>query len=198
VSALERIDLTILDWINPDRPLPFLDTFFTLLTKPPHQEWIFAAAALALLAWGRKRGAVALLALGVAIALSDQISASIMKPLFDRVRPCFAHPEVVRLVLEKQARSASLPSSHAANNFAAAVVLWSLHRRLGIGMLVLAALLSISRVYLGVHYPGDVLIGALLGAGIGWGVVRGRDRLWAWRRSRARIAQGPSGGPMRR
>lgn len=184
MSGLEQLDLAILDLINPDRARPFLDAFFTWLSKPPQRVWIFAAAALALIAWKRNRALVALLTLGVAIALADQISASVLKPLFDRVRPCFAHPDVVRLVLEKQARSDSMPSSHAANNFAAVVVFWNLHRRLGIAMLGVAILVSLSRAYLGVHYPGDLFVGAALGAGVGWGVLTVRDRLLANRSSR--------------
>jgi undecaprenyl-diphosphatase len=183
MSGLEQLDLTILDWINPDQARPVLDSFFTWLSKPPQRVWIFAGAAIALLAWKRERALVALVTLGIAIALADQISASVLKPLFDRVRPCFAHPDVVRLVLEKQARSDSMPSSHAANNFAAVMVFWNLHRSLGIAMLGVAILVSISRAYLGVHYPGDLLVGGALGAGLGWGAVHLRDRLVARRRA---------------
>lgn len=188
MNGLEQLDLTLLDWINPDEARPFLDAFFTWLSKPPQRVWIFLCAAVALVAWKRKQGVVALLTLGIAIALADQISASVLKPLFDRVRPCFAHPEVVRLVLERQARSDSMPSSHAANNFAAVLVFWNLDRRLGLGMLFLAILVSLSRAYLGVHYPGDLLVGAALGAAAGYGIVRLRDRLLRSRRNRAASA----------
>ncbi|MCA9727104.1 MAG: phosphatase PAP2 family protein, partial [Candidatus Eisenbacteria bacterium] len=126
-----------------------------------------------------------LLTLGIAIALADQISASVLKPLFDRVRPCFAHPEIVRLVLQKQAHSASFPSSHAANSFAAAMVFRGMDRRLGWVMLGLAVLISLSRPYVGVHYPSDIAVGAALGAGIGWGVVRLRTLVGRrWRQLR--------------
>lgn len=181
MSGLEQVDLALLDWINPDQARPFLDAFCIWLSKPPQRVWIFAAAAVALIAWKRNRAMVALLTLGVAIALADQISASVLKPIFDRVRPCFAHPDVVRLVLENQARSGSMPSSHAANNFAAVMVFWNLNRKLGIAMLGLAILVCISRTYLGVHYPGDVLVGAALGAGLGGLVVKVRDRIFSWR-----------------
>lgn len=185
MNGLEQLDLALLDWINPDEARPFLDAFFAWLSKPPQRVWISLSAAVALVAWKRKRAVAALLTLGIAIAIADQISASVLKPLFDRVRPCFAHPDVVRLVLERQARSASMPSSHAANNFAAVLVFWNLDRRLGLGMLLLAILVCLSRAYLGVHYPGDLLVGAALGAVSGWGVVRLRDRIF---RSRSRAA----------
>jgi len=185
MNGLEQLDLALLDWINPDEARPFLDAFFAWLSKPPQGVWISLSAAVALVAWKRKRAVAALLTLGIAIAIADQISASVLKPLFDRVRPCFAHPDVVRLVLERQARSASMPSSHAANNFAAVLVFWNLDRRLGLGMLLLAILVCLSRAYLGVHYPGDLLVGAALGAVSGWGVVRLRDRIF---RSRSRAA----------
>ena len=78
-----------------------------------------------------------------------------------------------------------MPSSHAANSFAAVIVFWNLDRRLGLGMLCVAILVSLSRSYLGVHYPGDLLVGAALGAGAGYGIVRLRDRIF---RSRSRSA----------
>ena len=55
MNGLEQLDLALLDWINPDEARPFLDAFFTWLSKPPQRVWIFLVAALALVAWKRKR-----------------------------------------------------------------------------------------------------------------------------------------------
>lgn len=187
ISGWEAIDLRVLELINQRWVAPWLDAFFVWLTNPPHREIYFIAAAILLLVFGRRRGGVAVLTLGVAILVTDQMIAEVLKPAFDRVRPVFAHPDAVRFLLEKQARSPSMPSAHAANSFAVAVVLWEFRRSIGWGALVLAILVAYSRPYVGVHYPSDILVGALLGTGVGLGTIAGRHgaiRLWRrWRRA---------------
>jgi len=74
--------------------------------------------------------------------------------------------------------SYSFPSSHAANWFSATMVLWIYFRRTAWAMLPLATLVGISRIYNGVHYPSDVLAGAILGAGYSVAVVAMADMLW--------------------
>ncbi len=96
-----------------------------------------------------------------------------MKDAVARVRPCRAM-EGIRLILACP-RSYSMPSGHALDSFAFVLPLYYLTRRY-IGLtwrlypLALAALISFSRIYLGVHYPTDVLVGALLGVTIGMGL----------------------------
>ena len=123
-SSLEAIDLRVLELINQRWVSPWLDTFFVWLTDPPYREVYFVLAAVALIALGKKKGLVAVLTLGIAIALTDQIIAEVLKPAIGRVRPLFAHPEEVRFLLGKQARSTSMPSAQAAKSFAVAVVLF--------------------------------------------------------------------------
>jgi len=62
----------------------------------------------------------------------------------------------------------SMPSNHAANIFALAVVLSYFYDRIKIPLFILASLIALSRVYVGVHYPSDVIVGGLLGYAIGW------------------------------
>jgi undecaprenyl-diphosphatase len=182
-SGLEAIDLRVLELINQKWVNPWFDTFFVWLTDPPHREIYFVAAGLALLAFGRRRGGIAVLTLGIAVLITDQLIAELIKPAIVRERPVFAHPDVVRFLLEKQAHSPSMPSAHAANSFAAAVVLWELRRSLGWMALVFAVLVSYSRPYVGVHYPSDIFVGALLGTAVGVGTIAGRRGIvWLWRR----------------
>lgn len=92
------------------------------------------------------------------------------KDLTDRDRPSIADPSIP--VVGDLPASSAMPSSHAATAFAAAVVIALVHPRLRWWVLSLAALVAVSRVYLGVHHPGDVLVGAALGGVVGVGCAR--------------------------
>jgi len=112
-----------------------------------------------------------------AYACSDVVGSQLWKPLFGRMRPCYAlAPELVRQLVPA-ANSGALPSLHAANFFALATVAWAADRRLGWVSLVLAATVAWARVHGGVHWPTDVLAGALWGAACGaaarWVFLRG-------------------------
>ncbi len=89
------------------------------------------------------------------------------KAVAGRVRPChcLAWMQALPITLPTDP---SFPSGHAAGSFAFATFILVTHRRAGMGLAVLATLVAISRVALGVHYPSDVAVGALLGAGLGW------------------------------
>jgi undecaprenyl-diphosphatase len=108
----------------------------------------------------------ALAAAGVALALNLALSH-----LWARPRPFVAHPATVHMLLA-HSRDASFPSDHAAAGFAVAVVLFRQHVRLGWTALALAALMSFARVYVGDHYPGDVLAGAVIGAAVALALAR--------------------------
>ncbi|MBK8230517.1 MAG: phosphatase PAP2 family protein [Candidatus Eisenbacteria bacterium] len=170
MNELQGLDVALFRAANGAHA-PFLDLVFLFLTKPPYRALLFAVLA-ALLIWrGGAKGRRAAITLVFVILVADQLSATLLKPWFDRVRPCFALDEV-RLLLPRQARSPSFPSSHATNAFAAAVVLWPVSRALRWAALVLAALVAYSRVYVGVHYPSDILGGAILGATVGYAGLR--------------------------
>ena len=120
-----------------------------------------------------KRGWWVLLGVAVVILCSDQLSAHVCKPLFHRLRPCF-NPELEGLVhLPKGLPGGryGFVSSHAANTFAVATFLTAVFRKqkrwIGWVLFPWAILSSYSRIYVGVHYPGDILAGAALGVLIG-------------------------------
>jgi undecaprenyl-diphosphatase len=113
-----------------------------------------------------RRWGVLLLTL-IAVAVADWTSIA-LKALFDRPRPPLRYPEPKTLV--PLPHDASFPSGHAATSFAAATMLSFAFPRWTPAFLVLAAAVAFSRVYVGVHYPLDVIGGALLGAAIAVGV----------------------------
>jgi undecaprenyl-diphosphatase len=153
---------------------PFFDNFFYIYT----QTWTWIPAILVLLVWmWRKWGVRSLYVVaGIAfcILLSDQISSSLLKPLVARLRPTH-NPEIADLIHTVNGYRGGrygFVSSHAANaaTFVTFTALVFRNRLYTILLSLWAFLTAYSRVYLGVHYVGDVLCGALIGVLVGMGV----------------------------
>ncbi len=120
----------------------------------------------------KKRAFVSLLFFGLLVLLADQSSVHLFKNVFERLRPCH-NPEIkdlVHIVNNKCGGSYGFVSSHAANTFALAVfVLFLFKNRITtVAIILWAAIVSYSRIYLGVHFVFDVVCGALLGSIIGY------------------------------
>ena len=157
--------------VNPvfDAVMPFVTDF---------DRWRIAVILIwaALVLFGRTKGRTAALMLIPIIASSDQLSSHVMKPLFERVRPCDVLGNVhlwfgsqgwittPASVVQSYKPSFSFPSSHAANITSSMLFLALVYRRALAPLLAVALLVSYSRIYVGVHWPSDVLGGMALGA----------------------------------
>jgi undecaprenyl-diphosphatase len=190
IEALARLDRAILLAIHQGWRSPAADAFFIWITHGRHFVVPLALLGLGLVFLDGRRGRRIAVALLVTVLLTDPISVQLLKPLVHRVRPCFSVEGVQALI--SQPRSPSFPSSHAANSFGAATVLFAARRRWwALGFLVAGAV-SLSRVYVGVHYPSDLVGGAVLGVGCGalaWRVLTALERWWQARGAAPRAAE---------
>jgi len=166
MEFLYSIDLAIFYFFNHTISTELLDKFFSIITDV--NKWYIAYLILVGIAFfkGGRRGKIAVIALIVLITVTDQTGYRILKEYIERIRPCNALPDVITPV--GCAGGFSFPSNHALNNFAAAVFLLRLFPSYKWIFLITAILISLSRIYLGVHYPSDVLGGALIGAAFGY------------------------------
>lgn len=151
-------------WIHQEGTHPWLDTWMPWLTEMHRSTWGWLWIALFTLgllqALGLWRWLECLLLTGAAIGLADSISHYLIKAHVMRVRP----QELLGVSLKTFPHAGwSFPSNHAANNMALAVILSAFFPRFRLGFLLWALLIAWSRVYVGVHYPGDVVAGAALG-----------------------------------
>lgn len=134
-----------------------------------------ALAGLAFVAWLigalRRQALLPIAQLAAAIGVADGVGARLLKPWFGRMRPSYALAEPFVRVLSPAANVGSMPSLHAANAFAMATVVTLAIPRAGFVSIPLATLVALSRVGVGVHWPSDVIAGALYGAGVGAALV---------------------------
>jgi undecaprenyl-diphosphatase len=159
---------------------PWIDRFMILVTGRPLE--IAAAALVSLLLIVRlRRPALPMVILAwLAVGVSDLTASRLWKPLFGRLRPCYAlaSGQVRQLVLADN--YGSMPSSHASNSFAFALVISFCYPPLAPVVLPVAALIAVSRIFVGVHWPTDVLAGALWGVLVALALLPLRRPLSRW------------------
>ena len=168
---LEELDNNITLAINSCHS-SFFDNFFYIYT----QTWTWIPFILLLFVWMWRRWGIKSLYVVVGVALcillADQLSSSLIKPLVARLRPTH-NPNIshlIHIVNGYRGGQYGFVSSHAANAFAFAIFTSLVIRRryYVISIIIWALLTAYSRVYLGVHYVGDVVCGAILGIFVGW------------------------------
>lgn len=158
---LITVDSKLFVFLNTQLANPIFDLLMPIVTDRWFLRGVFGVILLWLLIFGKRRGRIAAIFCIATVALADQLSAQVLKPIVARIRPCHVIQSVHLLVDCSQ--GLSFPSSHAANSFSLATFLASTYPRTTWYVFTFAAIVSYSRVAVGVHYPLDVLAGAMVG-----------------------------------
>ncbi len=171
MDTLNQIDTKLFLFLNGLHSETFDDIMVWVSGKLTW--WPFYLVLLAYLVWTRRLQVIPLVIfIALCITLTDQSSVRLFKEVFERLRPCHdpTLEGLVHLVNDKCGGMYGFVSSHAANSFGVATLLLLVVRRRWFTIVILfwAALVSYSRIYLGVHYPGDIIGGALLGMFCGY------------------------------
>lgn len=178
MSWLLSIDIALFRFINGTLSNPVFDWLMPFASGNAFFVPAIVLIVIALIWKGGTRGRICLLLVVLTVAIGDGWICKTMKEAVARPRPFLELPDTQLLL--GRGKSYSMPSSHAANWFSAAMVVFIYYRRSWRFMLPLALLVGFSRIYNGVHYPSDVLAGAILGAGYAVAVVFLADAIWQW------------------
>jgi len=169
---LYQLDLIILKFFNITISSNLLDVFFVTICDFSLWRWPLIPIIILLLWKGGPKGRWTVALTLIAIAIIDPTIYRVIKPLVGRLRPCQPESEIewIRQIVGCGGRYA-FPSSHAANFFGAAFVIGAFYKSSRYYLLPIAFLVSIGRIYLGVHYPSDVLGGFIYGIAVGLIVI---------------------------
>ncbi|TCK85604.1 undecaprenyl-diphosphatase [Albibacterium bauzanense] len=172
LEYLTEIDKIVFLSINQGLSNPFFDFLMPILRNPYTWAPLYLFILIFAIKNYKKRGIIMILFFLLSFGLGDMISASVIKPQVMRVRPCNDVPFKEQVTVRVRCGSGySMPSSHATNHFAMGVFLLMVFRKKWKPIIWLsilwAASISFAQIYVGVHYPGDILVGSLLGILIG-------------------------------
>ena len=155
--------MQVLDFIQNNIRNEFLDAVMPAITSLGNGGIIWIAIALIFITIKKYRPAgFAILA---ALLMHLLICNIMLKPLIARIRPCDINTAVELLI--PRPKDYSFPSGHTAASFAASTVILYTDKRMGVVAVIMAAAIAFSRLYLYVHYPSDVLAGAVIGVAFG-------------------------------
>lgn len=165
LEYLNALDRSVFLFMNVTLANPVTDFFMPVVTSDNLLRVLYGFL-MALILWrGDARLRWLVLFSALTLVATDQLSSAFLKHLFERARPCNVMVDINLLV--GCGGGYSMPSSHAANAMGQAFLFSLCVPRLRYHLYYLAAIIAISRVFVGVHYPGDVIVGVIVGASCG-------------------------------
>lgn len=191
LDYLKALDLYLLHFLNVELAYLQLDQFWLTITQLHKQDWVRMFILPVLLGWlfyiYRAQSFKLIISVALAVGLADALAYRGLKSVIQRQRP-FQNSEISWVRKVGEAHGPSFPSNHATNSFAVATVLaWHFP---GVAYLfyILAALVALSRVALGVHYPSDIVAGMILGLFVGFVIRIGILNQVKWFRMRRTVS----------
>lgn len=171
---LLNLDKYIFIFINNTLQNKFFDIIFIFITEK--NNWALPAiiTIILLLIYGGTKARELLVLILISILITDQFTSNVIKDMVMRLRPYLSIPEAKKLVF---ASSYSFPSAHAANAAGVAILSNIYYPKYKYIYWTIVFLIGFSRIYVGVHYPGDVLGGVLIGILVGWALNMVKKRI---------------------
>lgn len=176
MKELAELDHALFFLINRDTSNGFFDLLMPWLREPLLWIPVYVFLLGLLIYKKRKKAWIGILAVALSVTLADQLASGVFKPLFQRPRPCHHQGLDQEVILRKESGCGGpygFASSHAANHFAISLFMIGMlslsWKKTGFWLLLLwPILISFAQVYVGVHFPGDTLAGAILGVFAAW------------------------------
>jgi len=172
--SLVDFDKYLFGVVNQKASNPFFDSIMPFIRQPLFWLPLYLFIILFAIYNFQKKAAVWIGWMILTVALTDTISSHLFKPLFGRLRPC-NNPELadsIRLLVDHCGQNGSFTSSHATNHFGIAVfIFFTLEKvwgKFNYLFILWASVICFAQVYVGVHFPFDVIGGAFLGSSIGY------------------------------
>lgn len=169
LEQLAALDKALFLFFNVQMANPLTDFLMPVITSDMLLRILYGLAVILMLFKGDKKLRWLVVASVLTLILTDQLSAGVFKPLIGRPRPCHAMLHIHLLIPCGGGRA--MPSAHAANALGQALLFSIPYPRFRWYLLACATIIAVSRVFVGVHYPGDVLGGMILGGLIGSGLA---------------------------
>lgn len=191
IDWLKELDRDLLLYLNSFHT-PFLDPIMFWVTKTLFWLPLYLFLLALIIKYFKQDWWIVVIGIVITILLTDRITSGFMKPFFERLRPS-REPSLqglVHLVKDSAGKiyyggKFGFASSHAANTFATAMFFWLLFRhryRWMWTLFIWAAAMTYTRIYLGAHYPGDILVGLLIGLLCGW--IGYKVQRWIWQKKK--------------